>query len=59
MADVVPLCALDGVSDEVSIFMMRVSSQRGCGLDTYSVEAVLQAVKTRGCSPRERSYCIS
>lgn len=59
MADVAPLCVLDGVSDEVSIFMMRVSSQRGRGLDTHSVEAVLQAVKARGRSPRERSYCIS
>ena len=32
-------------------FVMRGPSYRGRGLDTYSVEAVPQAVKVRGIQP--------
>ena len=34
-----------------SVFVMRGPSYRGRGLDTYSVEAVPQAVKVRGIQP--------
>lgn len=42
------LCALDRLFDKASVFVMRGPSYRGRGLDTYSVEAVPQAVKVRG-----------
>lgn len=45
------LCTLDRVFDKASVFMMRGPSYRGKGLDTYSVEAVPQATKTRGIQP--------
>ena len=45
------LCTLDRVFDKASVFMMRGPSYRGKGLDTYSVEAVPQATKTRGMQP--------
>ena len=35
-----------------SVFMMRGPSYRGRGLDTYSVEAVPQAIKVRGMQPK-------
>ena len=41
------LCALDRIFDKASVFMMRGSSYRGKGLDTFSVGAVPQATKTR------------
>ena len=37
--------------DKASVFVMRGPSYRGRGLDTYSVEAVPQAVKVRGIQP--------
>ena len=46
------LCTLDRIFDKASVFMMRGSSYRGKGLDTYSVEAVPQATKHRGMQPR-------
>lgn len=45
------LCALDRLFDKASVFVMRGPSYRGRGLDTYSVEAVPQAVKVRGIQP--------
>lgn len=45
------LCALDRLFDKASVFVMRGPSYRGRGLDTYSVEAVPQAVKVRGIKP--------
>ena len=45
------LCTLDRIFDKASVFMMRGPSYRGRGLDTYSVEAVPQATKTRGARP--------
>lgn len=42
------LCALDRLFDNASVFMMRGPSYRGRGLDTYSVEAVPQAMRQRG-----------
>ena len=45
------LCALDRLFDKASAFVMRGPSCRGRGLDTYSVEAVPQAVKVRGIQP--------
>ena len=45
------LCALDRLFDKASVFVMRGPSYRGRGLDTYSVEAVPQAVKVRGILP--------
>ena len=45
------LCALDRVFDKASVFVMRGSSYRGRSCDTYSVEAVPQATKTRGSQP--------
>ncbi len=45
------LCALDRLFDKASVFVMRGPSCRGMGLDTYSVEAVPQAVKVRGIQP--------
>ena len=42
------LCALDRLFDKASVFVMQGPSCRGRGLDTYSVEAVPQAVKVRG-----------
>ena len=45
------LCALDRLLDKASVFVMRGPSYRGRGLDTYSVEAVPQAVKVRGIQP--------
>lgn len=45
------LCALDRLFDKASVFVMRGPSYRGRGLDTYSVEAVPQAVKMRGIQP--------
>ena len=45
------LCALDRLFDKASVFVMRGPSHRGRGLDTYSVEAVPQAVKVRGIQP--------
>lgn len=36
---------------KTSVFVMRGPSHRGRGLDTYSVEAVPQAVKVRGIQP--------
>lgn len=38
--------------DKASVFMMRGPSYRGCGFDTYSVEAVPQATKVRGTQPK-------
>ncbi|MFR1681291.1 MAG: ATP-binding protein [Collinsella sp.] len=55
------LCALDRLFDKASVFVMRGPSYRGRGLDTYSVEAVPQAVKVR-VSPRpfrHHLYCES
>jgi len=43
--------ALDRLLDKASVFVMRGPSYRGRGLDTYSVEAVPQAVKVRGIQP--------
>lgn len=45
------LCALDRLFDKASVFVMRGPSYRGRELDTYSVEAVPQAVKVRGIQP--------
>ena len=45
------LCALDRLFDKASVFVMRGPSYRGRELDTYSVEAVPQAVKMRGIQP--------
>lgn len=45
------LCAPDRLFDKASVFVMRGPSYRGRGLDTYSVEAVPQAVKVRGIPP--------
>lgn len=49
------LCALDRLLDRLldkaSVFVMRGPSYRGSGFDTYSVEAVPQAVKVRGIQP--------
>lgn len=45
------LCALDRVFDKASVFVMRGPSYRGRSCDTYSVEAVPQATKTRGSQP--------
>lgn len=45
------LCALDRVFDKASVFVMRGPSYRGRGCETYSVEAVPQATKTRGAQP--------
>lgn len=45
------LCALDRVFDKASVFVMRGPSYRGRLCDTYSVEAVPQATKTRGVQP--------
>lgn len=45
------LCALDRLVDKASVFVMRGPSYRGRELDTYSVEAVPQAVKVRGIQP--------
>lgn len=45
------LCALDRVFDKASVFVMRGPSYRGRGCETYSVEAVPQATKTRGTQP--------
>ena len=45
------LCALDRVFDKASVFMMRGPSFRGRGLDTFSVEALPQAIKQRGAQP--------
>lgn len=45
------LCALDRLLDKASVFVMRGPSYRGSGFDTYSVEAVPQAVKVRGIQP--------
>ena len=45
------LCALDSLFDKASVFVMRGPSYRGRELDTYSVEAVPQAVKVRGIQP--------
>ena len=45
------LCAIDRLFDKASVFVMRGPSYRGRGLDTYSVEAVPQAVKVRGIQP--------
>lgn len=45
------LCALDRLFDKASVFVMRGPSYRGGELDTYSVEAVPQAVKVRGIQP--------
>lgn len=42
------LCALDRLFDNASVLMMRGPSYRGRGLDTYSVEAVPQAMRQRG-----------
>lgn len=42
------LCALDRLFDKASVFVMRGPSYSGSGFDTYSVEAVPQAVKVRG-----------
>ena len=36
---------------KASVFVMRGPSYRGRELDTYSVEAVPQAVKVRGIQP--------
>lgn len=44
-------CALDRLFDKASVFVMRGPSYRGRELDTYSVEAVPQAVKVRGIQP--------
>lgn len=49
--DDTPLCALDRLFDKASVFVMRGPSYRGRELDTYSVEAVPQAVKVRGIQP--------
>lgn len=38
--------------DNASVFVMRGPSCHGRGLDTYSVQAVPQAVKVGGSSPR-------
>lgn len=45
------LCALDRLFDKASVFVIRGPSYRGRELDTYSVEAVPQAVKVRGIQP--------
>ena len=45
------LCALGRLFDKASVFVMRGPSYRGRELDTYSVEAVPQAVKVRGIQP--------
>lgn len=45
------LCTLDRIFDKASVFMMRGPSFRGGGLDTFSVEAVVQASKQRGAQP--------
>lgn len=45
------LCALDRLFDKASVFVMRGPSYRGRELDTYSVEAVPQAVKVKGIQP--------
>ena len=45
------LCTLDRIFDKASVFMMRGPSYRGGGMDTFSVEAVPQATKTRGVRP--------
>ena len=39
------------IFDKASVFMMRGPSYRGRWLDTYSVEAVPQAIKQRGMQP--------
>ena len=41
------LCMLDRIFDKATVFMMRGPSYRGAGLDTYSVEAVPNAVKLK------------
>ena len=51
------LCALDRLFDKASVFVMRGPSYRGRGLDTYSVEAVPQAVKVRGIQPEGMLEC--
>ena len=45
------LCTLDRMFDKAAVFVMRGSSYRGRSCDTYSVEAVPQATKTRGSQP--------
>jgi hypothetical protein len=44
------LCAFVRVFDKSSILVMRGPGYCGGGLDTYSVEAVLQLMKVKGCS---------
>ena len=49
--DAALLCTLDRIFDKASVFMMSGPSYRGRELDTYSVEAVPEAIKTRGIQP--------
>ena len=51
MGDNTLFCTLDRLFDKASAFVMRGPSYRGSGLDTYSVEAVPQAVKVKGIQP--------
>lgn len=45
------LCALDRIFDKASVYMMKGTSFRGQGLNTYSVESVTQVNKQRGAQP--------
>ena len=45
------LCASGRVSGKASVLVMRGPSFRGRGLDTFSVEALPQAIKQRGAQP--------
>ena len=49
----IPLNSVSEILTQVkaSVFVMRGPSYRGRELDTYSVEAVPQAVKVRGIQP--------